>query len=141
MCYKLNFIETCLKFFVRAFKRRHTHTQVWAKGGTRGSQGGYRVFVCLLRISFACFGPLLQCKQSRQAGRPAPPSVARPRQLNLIPNCQFSVRKRQQQQQKHRQQHCVLSASEKETGVEGGFACVHYATTKRKTKQSFQFDD
>lgn len=76
------------------------------------------MFVCLLRISFACFGPLLQCKQSRQAGRQAPPSVARPRQLNLIPNCQFSVRKRQQQQ--HRQQHCVLSASEKETGVEGG---------------------
>lgn len=39
MCYKLNFIETCLKFFVRAFKRSRTHTQVWAKGCTGGCRG------------------------------------------------------------------------------------------------------
>lgn len=76
------------------------------------------MFVCLLRISFACFGPLLQCKQSRQRGGQASPSVARPRQLNLFPNCQFSVRKRQQQQQRR---HCVLPASEREreTGEQG----------------------
>lgn len=37
MCYKLNFIETCLKFFVRAFKRSHTHTHTGVgQGGCRG---------------------------------------------------------------------------------------------------------
>lgn len=121
-------------------KEAHTHTGVGQRGYrgvTRGIQG-VRVFV---EDIFCLFWAIVAMQTDRQAGRPAPPSVARPRQLNLIPNCQFSVRKRQQQQQQHRQQHCVLSASEKETGVEGGFACVHYATTKRKTKQSFQFDD
>lgn len=117
MCYKLNFIETCLKFFVRAFKRRHTHTGVGQGGYRRVTRGiqGVRVFV----EDIFCLFWVIVAIQTEQAGRQAPPSVARPQQLNLIPNCQFSVQKRQQQQQ-HRQQHCVFSASETKTGVERG---------------------
>lgn len=76
MCYKLNFIETCLKFFVRAFKRSHTHTHTH-RCGPRGVQGvaqGVRVFV---KDIFCLFWAIV-AMQTEQAERQAGIAKCRP---------------------------------------------------------------